>query len=110
MPLLLNSYQTVANITERMLEHARAHEWEVVITLSQDYAAGIEAIKTLNTAENRALSDTAAMQQLLTKTLENDAKIRELAAPELERLGGLLGSTKLQKNVVQAYCAPSMNQ
>lgn len=102
----LQQYETIADIAHRMLSQARDSQWNAVIELSQDYVQAVEHLKTLNELSD---AERVARRNLLTRILEDDAQIRLLATPELKRLGHLLGDMTRQKNVVQAYCAPSLN-
>lgn len=105
----LQHYELLLDLTSRMLAEARHAQWEQVVALSADYVAAVEKLKSLP-APAAADGNTEAQQELLSRIIENDNKIRELVTPELHRLGSLLGDSKRQKNVVQAYCGPSMNQ
>lgn len=103
---VLQQYQTIADITTRMVDQARNNEWDTVIELSQLYIQAVEHLKNINTLSD---AERADRRHLLTRILKDDAQIRQLATPELRRLGHLLGNMNRQKNVVQAYCAPSLN-
>ena len=105
----LQHYELLLDLTSRMLEEARHAQWEQVVALSAEYLAAVEKLKGFPAPET-ADATTEAQQDLLNRIIENDTKIQELVTPELQRLGGLLGDTKRHKNVVQAYCGPSMNQ
>lgn len=97
---LLEHYQTIANITSSMLQQARLNEWDEVLNLSERY---IDAVDNLRTLENLSSGDREARRELLSRILENDAQIRHLATPELQRLDTLLGNMKRQQNILQTY-------
>lgn len=105
----LQHYERLLDLTDRMLAEARHAQWEQVVALSAEYLAAVEKIKNLPVPVATDTS-TEAQQERLSRIIENDKQIQALVAPELQRLGGLLGDTKRHKNVVQAYCGPSMNQ
>lgn len=102
----LRQYELIADITGRMLVQARRQHWQEVVKLNQCYFQAVEHLKNINELSH---AERAARRSLLTRILEDDAEIRQLAVPELRRLGHLLGDIKRQQNVVQAYCAPSLN-
>ncbi len=102
----LQQYEVIADITHRMLDQARSNHWGKVIELSQHYIQAVEHLKDINQMD---LSERLARRQLRTRILEDDAEIRQLAMPELRRLGHLLGDIKRQQNVVQAYCSPTFS-
>lgn len=100
----LQQYELIAQITNRMVNQARTNQWSEVLELSHSYIQAVEHLKQINQLSD---SERLARRDLLTRILQDDAEIRQLATPELQRLGHLLGDTKRQQNVVRAYCAPS---
>lgn len=106
-PSLLQHYETIAEITHTMLSRAQVNEWEEVLNLSEHYIAAVDQLRTLNASST---ADRLARRQLLSQILEDDAKIRHLAMPELSRLNSLLGNMKRQQDVLQTYCSPAVNQ
>ncbi|MCQ9616014.1 flagellar protein FliT [Paenalcaligenes niemegkensis] len=103
---LLQHYEVIAEITRNMLELALVNEWDEVVSLSERYVHAVDQLREVDTL---SATDRAARRQLLSRILENDAQIRHLAMPELGRLNQLLGNMKRQQDVLQAYCAPSIN-
>lgn len=83
-----------------MLAAAKDQRWEDVIDLGADYQDLVEYLKTLEPLDNQQLD---LRRDLLNTILENDANIRKLVTPELERLKYLMGSFKKQRNVLQTY-------
>ena len=104
-PLLLQ-YEIIAGLSRRMLDLARSDKWDDVITVGKQYYDAVEALRTFPPLGN---ADRLARKGLLSQILDDDAKIRALAAPELNRLGHLLGSITRQRSVLQAYCGPSLH-
>ena len=103
---ILHHYETIAGLSRQMLEHARADNWDDVITLGKQYYDAVESLRTFPPLDS---ADRLARKGLLSQILDDDAKIRALAAPELSRLGHLLGSINRQRSVLHAYCAPSLH-
>lgn len=99
-PELLKHYQAIADLSGRMLTEARANRWDAVFELGAQYNHAVEALRELNTT---SFEDREARKSLLTQILDDDANIRRLATPELERLSGLLGNTKRQHRVLRTY-------
>lgn len=97
---LVSYYQDIANISSAMLHHAQDNHWDEVINLSTEY---IEAVNRLKQLDPLTTQEREARRQLLTQILDDDARIRHLVHPELERLNALLGNLKRQQNVLQAY-------
>lgn len=99
-PTLINHYQAIADLTGRMLSEARANRWDAVIELGEQYHQAVEMLREL---DELSVEDREARRELLTRILDDDANIRRLAMPELERLSGLLGNMKRQHRVLRAY-------
>lgn len=104
---VLAQYQLIAGLSARMLTQAKANQWDAVIQLGEEYQQAVEHLKTLKPLSNE---DREARRQLLMQILDNDASIRHLVSPELERLNGLLGNLKRQQNVLQTYSSPLFSQ
>jgi flagellar protein FliT len=105
-PSVLRHYETIAGISQQMLAEARASHWDVVVDLGEQYQQAVQALRHIDPLSNQ---DRHARRDLLIKILDDDANIRLLVAPELSRLGMLLGNMKRQQSVLQAYCAPLLN-
>ena len=99
-PDLLNRYQAIADLSGRMLSEARANRWDAVYELGEQYQAAIEQLRDLDTL---SAEDREARRQLLTQILDDDANLRSLAMPELDRLSSLLGNIKRQHRVLRTY-------
>lgn len=94
-------YQHISNLSGKMLELAQANDWDSVVALSQQYCHAVETLRPLAPLDN---TERTARKSLLTKILDDDARIRNLAAPEMARLGSMLGAMKRHQNVLEAYC------
>jgi len=99
-PEMLSRYQAIADLSGRMLAEARANRWDAVFELGSQYH---DAVETLRTLDVLSPEEREARKSLLTQILDDDANIRRLATPELERLSGLLGNVKRQHRVLRTY-------
>lgn len=104
---VLAQYQLIAGLSARMLTQAKASQWDAVIELGEKYQQAVEHLKLMKPLSSE---DREARRQLLIQILDNDAGIRHLVSPELERLNGLLGTLKRQQNVLQTYSSPLFSQ
>ena len=95
----LQQYERIADITGRMLRKARNNHWQDVVELSQDYFQAVEHLKQINTL---SYAERTARRDLLTRILQDDAEIRQLATPELQRLGICLAIP----NASKMWCGP----
>lgn len=101
---ILHQYEVIADISGHMLLQARSNNWDTVIELSKNYYEAVEKLRKFAPLDQ---NDRIARQALLTKILNDDARIRDLASPELRRLGALLGNMKRHQSVLETYCAPA---
>lgn len=99
---VLSQYQVIASISGRMLAAARSNHWDSVLTLADQYRNAIESLRKMNPLNGE---DRLARQGLLVQILDDDAKLRDMASPELKRLGALLGQIKRQQSVLRTYSA-----
>lgn len=99
-PSILRQYETIARISGRMLDEARVNNWDTVVALGEEYQDAVESLRAISTLSSE---DREARRDLLVKILDDDASIRMLARPELERLGVLLGNMKRQQTVLHTY-------
>jgi flagellar protein FliT len=97
---ILEHYQEIADLSGQMLAKARGQEWNELVTLGARYQEAVERLKALDPLDD---DQKNARRELLTRILDDDARIRQLIAPELERLSHLLGTFKRQRTVLQAY-------
>lgn len=97
---ILQHYQEIAAISGHMLLKAQAKEWDELVRLGELYQEAVEQLKKL---EPLSHSQREARRKLLKRILDDDARIRQLVSPELERLGLLLGNYKRQRTVLQTY-------
>ncbi|MGE4368223.1 MAG: flagellar protein FliT [Burkholderiaceae bacterium] len=103
---LLQQYQVIERISGRMLTEAQAKHWDKVIELGQAYNTEVARLQEF---PELSTDDRNARRDILIRILDNDACIRHLVTPELERLSHLLGTLKRQQAVLQTYSAPVFN-
>jgi flagellar protein FliT len=100
---VLQQYEAIAAISNEMADAALDNHWERLVDLGQRYRASVDVLREMGELTE---ADRNARRELLNAILRNDARIRELAHPELRRLRMLLGTMKRQQAVLQAYCSP----
>lgn len=100
---ILEQYQEIATSTGEMLTAAQAGDWDTALALGQLYCEQVERLR--QTEQLSPLDDAgrAMKYDLLVRILENDALTRDLALPQLARLGELLGRMKRQQTLLSAY-------
>jgi len=100
-------YEIIAAISSQMLQLASSNDWDAVVLLSEQYQEAVEELRNLKplSDENRL-----ARRKLLTRILDDDARIRSLASPELARLSALLGTMKRHQTVLETYCGTVLSK
>lgn len=97
---VLQHYQAIADISGRMLKLAQSQQWDELVGMGPQYHRAVERLRKLDPLSD---DERAARRELLTRILDDDAHIRQLVAPELDRLSHLLGTIKRQRTVLQTY-------
>ena len=95
-------YETVASASTRMLDAARAGDWEAFAAHEQSCSAAIDVLR----AQTGAALDTAELErksEIIRQVLAQDAEIRRLAQPWLERMEALLNAVGNRRRVDAAY-------
>ncbi len=104
---MLNTYETLTELTGVMLDAARHGEWDHLAELEQRCRGHVSTLMqatpvTLNESEQRAR--IASIRVIL----QNDAEIRALAEPRLNELQQRLHVIRAGRRGTQAYAAQHM--
>jgi flagellar protein FliT len=102
--LVLDIYKSIAHITEAMLSAAQENDWGKVVDYGKEYCLSVERLRNIESGE--APLDTVergVKYDLLVQILDNDAAVRDLASPQLKRLGQMLGRMRRQQSLMLAY-------
>jgi len=100
---VLELYQDIANITGAMLAAAQAEDWDTVAYQGQHYCEAVERLRLLEPQQQLDEAGRNLKYDLLVRILDNDAAVRELAMPQLVRLGHLLSRMKRQQQLLNTY-------
>lgn len=103
MPTQLSLYQEMGILSTRMVEAARAQDWDTLINLEHSVAALRDSL--LNEDDNSNLSSSALKlkSELIQRILADDAEVRRHTEPWMEQVRKFLGSGAKQRQVEQAY-------
>jgi flagellar protein FliT len=99
--VLLEHYESIAAASSRMLAAARAADWDAFLAHEQECARSVEALRALGGAPGRQAARRKAA--IIRQVLAEDAEIRRLTQPWLEKLEALLRSGANQRRVDGAY-------
>lgn len=103
----IDLYLSIAAASERMLEAARAGNWDDLAVAEQECARRVAVLKEhqIDTGVQVDESDRQRRTHILGKILEHDAEIRDLASPWLRKLEQLLASSSRERRAGNAYRA-----
>lgn len=102
---IVTCYEEILVLSGRMFEAAQGSDWDTVAALQLGYLELVDRLRQLD--HDAPFSDKERMRryQLLDRILTYDARIRDLATPQLKRLGSLLTSSRRQFDLSAAYGA-----
>ncbi|MGX6567545.1 flagellar protein FliT [Cupriavidus necator] len=102
---IVDCYEEILALSARMHEAAQAADWDTVTELQQGYLAQVDRLRQMD--HDAPFSDAERMRryQLLDRILTYDARIRDLAMPQLKKLGDMLTSSRRQIELSAAYGA-----
>jgi len=100
---ILEQYQEIALSTSEMLTAAQAGDWDTALLHGQLYCEQVERLRHAEPVNPLDEAGRSMKYDLLVRILENDAMTRDLALPQLARLGELLGRMKRQQTLLSAY-------
>lgn len=102
MPSQIDLYQQMRTLSSRMVDAARANDWDQLVDLERHVAS---LRSTLLSDENTALApgELAEKRRLIQDILQDDAEVRRHTEPWMEQVRCFLGDTRQKKRVDQAY-------
>ena len=99
---VIEQYQFLSGITEKMREAAALGEWDHLVELEQQCSRHVAIMKQQDTVP----ADEATRQQkaaLIRKILADDAAIRSKTEPWMAQLQRIMQSTRTEQRLQQAY-------
>lgn len=99
-------YETVADITDKMLAAARTGDWEQLAALESRCSSQVEIIKQ-NDQPRQPLTPVAREHKtrIIKKILEDDRQIRDITEPWMAQLSAMINSAGTERKLSQAYGA-----
>ena len=103
MSAQIEIYQRMSAISAKMVEAARANDWERLMALEKSVAALRDIL--MAEEDNSAISprDAELKRSLIQRILDDDAEIRRHTEPRMEVVRQFLGDVAKRKQVEQAY-------
>ena len=100
---LIGAYETLATKSAAMLDAARRSDWDTVSAIEEECSALIVRLKSTDQKAPLSPSLQERKVQIIRRVLLEDAEIRDLAQPQLAKLGKLINITGTQRRVERAY-------
>jgi flagellar protein FliT len=95
--------ESVARATGRMLDAARAGDWDMLVVAEKACAILVERLRTAGEAPALDASQANRKEALIRQMLADDAAIRDITQPELARLAKLLSASTQETRLARAY-------
>lgn len=100
---ILSRYEAIALASARMLEAARAGEWDDLLAAESECAHRIEALHQLDTDAPMSEAARKRRVELLRRILADDAEVRALTQPWLATLEQFLNGRDTQRRLQSTY-------
>lgn len=102
---VIEQYRRLLELSTRMLDLARAQEWEDLIQCEANYVVSLQRVRSLDVEP--PLNDAQREEKftLLERILTQDAETRRVLESRRDELSHLIGSSRRQQALGQAYQA-----
>lgn len=105
MPSQIDLYEEMSLLSSRMVDAARAGEWDSLIELERDVTGLRNALMAIPDDGNSPAGDMARKRSLIQRILEDDAEVRRHTEPWMEHVRQFLGDGLRRRDVEKAYAA-----
>lgn len=99
----LSLCESVARATGRMLEAARAGDWDALVVAEQACAILVDRLRSGGEAPPLDAAQANRKEALIRQMLADDAAIRDITQPELARLATLISASARESRLARAY-------
>jgi flagellar protein FliT len=99
---VLEQYEAMARASAAMLDAARDHRWDDLVSAEHDCAASVAALRALG----ETVLDEAGRRRkyaIIRSVLAQDAEIRTHTQPWLAKLEAFLTGTAASRRLAEAY-------
>jgi flagellar protein FliT len=100
-------YEEMSTLSARMVEAARASDWENLIQLEKSVVALRRALAADDDNNRLTPGEIDVKRALIQRILDDDAEIRRHTEPWMEQLRQFLGGNARRKQAESAYGASS---
>lgn len=96
-------YKTLLLASKAMLEHARKHEWDELVSLELQRRATIDSLREFLTGEDKPTQLSQEVAELIREILNLDEQTTALAELGMKNIEEVLGSAQTQKKLQNLY-------
>jgi flagellar protein FliT len=100
---VMQCYEQIAPLTDRMLVLARSGQWGDLPALEAQNSNMVDRLKAIEPIEELNESQSARKYQLLSRITANQAEIAGIVMPQLIKLGAVLKNLSVQHSLNQTY-------
>ena len=105
MPSQIELYEEMSLLSARMVEAARAGDWDNLIELEHGVSTLRNTLMATPEDNNAPATDLARRRSLIQRILEDDAEVRRHTEPWMEHVRKYLGDSVRRRDVEKAYAA-----
>jgi flagellar protein FliT len=87
------AYEGLSRLTGRMLEAAKAGEWDTVVALESDYSRQVQTLPVVDATAALSPETREHKVRLIHTILAHDREIRDLASPWMAHLSALISNS-----------------
>lgn len=105
MPSQIELYEEMNGLSSRMVDAARANDWDRLIELERAVAALRDTLMSEDDNASLGIAEIERKRFLIQSILDDDAEVRRHTEPWMEQVRKFLGQGNLQRKMEQAYAA-----
>jgi len=105
MPSQIELYEEMSLLSSRMVEAARAGDWDNLIELEHGVATLRNTLMATPEDSTAPATDLVRRRSLIQRILEDDAEVRRHTEPWMEHVRKYLGDSVRRRDVEKAYAA-----
>jgi flagellar protein FliT len=107
MPSQIDIYEEMSTLSTRMVEAARANDWENLIQLEKSVVTLRLSLAADDDNSRLTVREMEMKRALIQRILDDDAEVRRHTEPWMEQVRQFLGGNVRRKQVESAYGASS---
>lgn len=100
---VLSLYESVADITDKMLAAARKRDWEEMVVLESRVASHVDQLRSGEAPVPLTAEKRLRKVQIIQKILADDRQIRDITEPWMADLARLMNSNQTERKLTMAY-------